>query len=48
MAARHLYKVRVEKPNGKRVVYRVIASTSQQAAAQKQGKGRVISSQKAG
>ena len=38
-----LYKVRVVTPDGRRVVYRVIADSPGKAAQQKQGKGRVVS-----
>ena len=43
---RKLFKVRVVKPNGKRVVYRIKARSSHEAAQQKQAKGRVISAVK--
>ena len=42
-----LYRVRVITPDGRRVVYRVMAKSSGEAARQKRGKGRVVSAVKA-
>jgi len=47
MDKQHLYRVRVVKPDGRRVVYRVVASSSAEAAQQKRKKGRVVSAVKA-
>ena len=46
MKDRKLFKVRIVKPDGKRSVYRVKARSSQEAAQQKQHKGRVVSAMK--
>lgn len=43
---RNVYKVRVQKDGGGRVVYRVKARSSQEAAGQKRSKGRVVSAVK--
>jgi hypothetical protein len=43
MKETRLFKVRVEKPDGRRAVYYLMARTSAEAAARKRIMGRIIS-----